>query len=120
VIYQQAVFTTYHLPVIQAGGELKLTARTGDHTRYSIAIDYRKAYDTLTDETLRNEIKLALDQNVTTATGDLELDGSGLPIRIKFSTQFQNVPIVDEAHFSDWGTEVKIAEPKPDEISPRT
>jgi len=119
VIYQQAVFTTYHLPVIQAGGELKLTAQTGDKTRYSIAVDYKKAYDTLTDENLRNEVKLALDQGVTGSAGELELNGSGLPIRIKFSTQFQNALIVDEARFSDWGTDVKIAEPAANEISSR-
>ncbi|RAS64113.1 hypothetical protein C8D87_106519 [Lentzea atacamensis] len=119
VIYQQAVFTTYHLPVIGAGGELKLTAQTGDRTRYSIAVDYRKAYDTLTDENLRNEVKLALDQGVTGSVGEVELDGGGLPIRIKFSTQFQNALIVDEARFTDWGTDVQIAEPAANEISRR-
>jgi len=119
VIYQQAVFTTYHLPVIGAGGELKLIAQTGDRTRYSIAVDYQKAYDTLTDENLRNEVKLALDQKVTGSTGEIELDGSGLPIRVKFSTQFQNALIIDEALFSDWGSDVQIAEPAPNEISPR-
>ncbi|MFS8104340.1 hypothetical protein LFM09_45265 [Lentzea alba] len=119
VIYQQAVFTTYHLPVIKAGGELKLIAQTGDRVRYSIAVDYQKAYNTLTDENLRNEVKLALDQNVTNSAGEVELDGSGLPIRIKFSTQFQNALIVDEARFSDWGSDVKISEPAQNEISPR-
>ncbi|MDX8036796.1 hypothetical protein SK803_41935 [Lentzea sp. BCCO 10_0856] len=119
VIYQQAVFTTYHLPVIQAGGELKLTAQTGDRVRYSIAVNYQKAYDNLTDEYLRNEVKLALDQGVTSSAGEIELDGSGLPVRIKFSTQFQNDLIVDEARFSDWGTDVKIAEPSANEISQR-
>jgi hypothetical protein len=119
VIYQQAVFTTYHLPVIKAGGELKLTAQTGDRTRYSIAVDYQKAYDTLTDESLRNEVKLALDQGVTNSAGEIELDGSGLPIQIKFSTQFQNALIVDEARFSDWGSDVQISEPAANEISSR-
>lgn len=119
VIQQQAVFTTYHLPVIDAGGELKLTAQTGDRMRYSIAIDYQKAYNTLTDEKLRSEVKLALDQGVTNSAADVELDGSGLPIRVKFSTQFQNALIVDEARFSDWGTDVRIAEPAATEISPR-
>jgi hypothetical protein len=119
VIYQQAVFTTYHLPVIQAGGELKLTAQTGERTRYSIAVDYQKAYDTLTDENLRNELKLALDQGITSVAGEVELDGGSLPVRIKFSTQFQNALIVDEARFSDWGSDVKIAEPSANEISPR-
>jgi hypothetical protein len=119
VIYQQAVFTTYHLPVIQAGGELKLTAQTGERTRYSIAVDYQKAYDGLTDENLRSEIKLALDQGVTNVAGEIELDGNSLPVRIKFSTQFQNALIVDEARFSDWGSDVKIAEPSANEISQR-
>ncbi|HEX8866656.1 MAG TPA: hypothetical protein VF821_13455, partial [Lentzea sp.] len=119
VIYQQAVFTTYHLPVVQAGGELKLTAQTGDRYRYSIAVDYQKAYDTLTDENLRNEVKLALDQGVTGAAGEIETDGKGLPSRIKFSTQFQNALIVDEARFTDWGADVVISEPNASEISPR-
>ncbi|GAB2873605.1 hypothetical protein [Lentzea nigeriaca] len=119
VIYQQAVFTTYHLPVIQAGGELKLTAQTGDRVRYSIAVDYQKAYDTLTDESLRNEIKLALDQKVTGSAAEIELNGSSLPIRVKFSTQFQNALIVDEARFTDWGADVQIAEPAATEISRR-
>ncbi len=119
VIHQQAVFTTYHLPVIQAGGELKLTAQTGDRTRYSIAVDYRKAYDALTDENLRNEVKLALDQNVAGSVGEIELDGSGMPIRIKFSTQFQDALIVDDARFSGWGSDVKIAEPAANEVSSR-
>ncbi|MEU0884952.1 hypothetical protein ABZ345_40705 [Lentzea sp. NPDC005914] len=119
VIYQQAVFTTYHLPVMQAGGELKLTAQTGERTRYSISIDYKKAYDALTDEALRNEIKLALDQGVTNSVGELEIDGKALPTRIKFSTQFQNALIVDEARFTDWGSELPIAEPNPSEISSR-
>lgn len=119
VIYQQAVFTTYHLPVIKAGGELKLTAQTGDRTRYSIAVDYQKAYNTLTDESLRHEVKLALDQGVTNSAGEIELDGSGLPVRIKFSTQFQNALIVDEARFSDWGSDVRISAPAANEISSR-
>ncbi|GGU80762.1 hypothetical protein [Lentzea flava] len=119
VIYQQAVFTTYHLPLIQAGGQLKLTAQTGDHVRYSIAVDYQKAYDTLTDEFLRDEVKLALDQGVTKTSGEIELDGSGLPVRLKFSTQFQNTLIVDEARFSDWGTDVQIAEPDANQVSRR-
>jgi hypothetical protein len=119
VIYQQAVFTTYHLPVIQAGGRLRLTAEVGGNTRYSIAVDYQKAYDTLTDESLRNEVKLALDQKVAGSAGEVELDGSGLPVRITFSTTFQNAVIVDEARFSDWGTDVQIAEPAANEISPR-
>lgn len=119
VIYQQAVFTTYHLPVIQAGGELKLAAQTGERTRYSIAVDYKKAYDALTDENLRNEIKLALDQGVTNSVGEIEIDSRNLPTRIKFSTQFQNALIVDDARFTDWGAELPIAEPAPAEISPR-
>jgi hypothetical protein len=119
VVYQQAVFTTYHLPVIQAGGELKLITEVGGATRYSFAVDYQKAYDTLTDESLRNEVKLALDQKVAGSTGEIELDGSGLPVRITFSTQLQNAQIVDEARFSDWGTDVKIAEPNANEISSR-
>ncbi|SEQ22680.1 hypothetical protein SAMN05216188_102473 [Lentzea xinjiangensis] len=119
VIYQQAVFTTYHLPVIEAGGELRLTAQTGDRTRYSIAVDYRKAYETLTDETLREELRLALDRGVTNSAGEVELNGGGLPIRIKFSTQFQNALVVDEARFSDWGTDVRIAEPAANEVSSR-
>ena len=119
VIYQQAVFTTYHLPVLRAGGELKLAAQTGERTRYSIAVDYKKAYDALTDEKLRNEIKLALDQGVTNSAGEIEIDGQGLPLGIKFSTQFQNTLIVDEARFTDWGVDVPIAEPAANEISPR-
>lgn len=119
VIYQQAVFTTYHLPVMQAGGELKLAAQTGERTRYSIAVDYKRAYDALTDESLRNELKLALDQGVPGSAGEIELDGKGLPLRIKFSTQFQNALIVDEARFTDWGSDVTIAEPAANEISPR-
>lgn len=119
VVYQQAVFTTYHLPVIEAGGELKLTAQVGDRTRYSIAVDYQKAYDTLTDEGLRTEVRIALDQQIAGSTGELELDGAGLPARITFSTAFQGGEIVDEARFSDWGGTVQIAEPNPNEISPR-
>ncbi|MDT7790265.1 MAG: hypothetical protein QOF58_8684 [Pseudonocardiales bacterium] len=119
VIYQQAVFTTYHLPVVQAGGELKLTAQVADRTRYSIAVDYKKAYDALTDENLRNEIKLALDQGVTNSAAEIETDSEGLPARIKFSTQFQNVLIVDEATFTDWGSDVQIAEPNANEVSSR-
>lgn len=119
VIYQQAVFTTYHLPVIGAGGELRLTTQVADRTRYSIVVDYRKAYDSLTDEALRNEVKLALDQNVTSAAAEIELDTSGLPTLIKFSTQFQNAMIVDEARFSDWGGNVQITDPPANEISPR-
>jgi len=120
VIYQQAVFTTYHLPVVQAGGELKLVTQTGGRTRYSIAVDYKKAYDALTDENLRNEVKLALDQGVTDTVGEIELDGGGLPARIKFSTQFQNALIVDDAQFTDWGSDVRITEPSANEISPRS
>jgi hypothetical protein len=119
VIYQQAVFTTYHLPVIGAGGELRLTTQVADRTRYSIAVDYRKAYDGLTDEALRNEVKLALDQNVTGSAAEIELDAGGLPTLVKFSTQFQNATIVDEAHFSDWGGNVQIADPPANEISSR-
>ncbi|SDH01574.1 hypothetical protein SAMN05216553_114228 [Lentzea fradiae] len=119
VIHQQAVFTTYHLPVIEAGGEVKLIAQTGERTRYSIAIDYQRAYDTLTDERLRAELKLALDQGVTTTAAEVELDGAGLPVRIRFSTQFQNALIVDEARFTDWGADVRIAEPRENEISSR-
>ncbi|WP_086662690.1 hypothetical protein [Lentzea kentuckyensis] len=119
VIYQQAVFTTYHLPVIGAGGELRLTTQVADRTRYSIVIDYQKAYDSLTDEALRNEVKLALDQKVTNSAAEIELDSSGLPTLIKFSTKFQNATLVDEAHFSDWGSDVQIAEPPANEISSR-
>ncbi|RDI31139.1 hypothetical protein [Lentzea flaviverrucosa] len=119
VVYQQAAFTTYHLPVIQAGGELRLTAQVGGNTRYSIAVDYKKAYDNLTDEGLKAEVKLALDQKVAGSTGEVELDGSGLPIRITFYTEFQGAQIVDEARFSDWGSDVEIAEPNPAEISSR-
>ncbi|MGW6937361.1 hypothetical protein ACWGE0_45435 [Lentzea sp. NPDC054927] len=119
VIYQQAVFTTYHLPVLQAGGKLELTTQVADRTRYSITVDYQKAYDSLTDEYLRNEIKLALDQGVTNSAGEIELDSTGLPVRIKFSTRFQDAVIVDEARFSDWGSDVKIAEPSANEISQR-
>lgn len=119
VIHQQAVFTTYHLPVIEAGGELKLVAQTGDSTRYSIAVDYQKAYDALTDERLRAEVKLALDQGVAGAVADVALDGAGLPERIKFSTQFKDTWIVDEARFSDWGADVRIAVPAASEVSSR-
>ncbi|MDX3658415.1 hypothetical protein PV646_13990 [Streptomyces sp. ID05-26A] len=119
VVYQQAVFTTYHLPVMEAGGELKLTAQVGGTTRYSISVDYQKAYDTLKDEGLRTEVKLALDQKVAGSTGEIELNGDGLPIRITFYTQFQGVQIVDEARFTDWGSDVKITEPNPAEISSR-
>ncbi|MFI6102398.1 hypothetical protein ACIA8G_43185 [Lentzea sp. NPDC051213] len=119
VIYQQAVFTTYHLPVLGAGGELRLTTEVAGRTSYSIIVDYQKAYDSLTDETLRNEVKLALDQKVTKTAGEIELDGQGLPVRIKFSTEFQNALIVDEARFSDWGSDVKISEPAAAEISSR-
>ncbi|NGY59272.1 hypothetical protein G7043_10090 [Lentzea sp. NEAU-D13] len=119
VIYQQAVFTTYHLPVIGAGGELRLTTQVADRTHYSILVDYRKAYDTLTDEALRNEVKLALDQNVSSAVAEIELDTSGLPTLIRFSTQFQNAMIVDETRFSDWGGNIQITDPPSNEISPR-
>lgn len=119
VLYQQAVFTQYHLPVITAGGRLNLTAQTGDHTRYSIDVDYQKAYDTLTDEKLRNEVKLALDQNVTATAGDIELDNRDLPTRITFRTKFQDALIVDEARFSDWGTSVSVTEPAASTISQR-
>jgi len=119
VIYQQAVFTTYHLPVLEAGGSIQLITEVADRTKYSIAVDYRKAYDTLTDEYLRHEIKLALDQGVAGANADVEVGGDDLPTRIKFSTQFQNATIVDEARFSDWGTDVKIAEPPANEVSSR-
>ena len=119
VVYQQAVFTTYHLPVMEAGGELRLTAQVGGNTRYSVNVDYQKAYDTLKDEALRAEVKLALDQKVPGSTGEIELDENGLPVRITFVTQFQGAQIVDEARFSDWGGDVKIAEPNPAEISPR-
>ncbi|KJK42466.1 hypothetical protein UK23_36915 [Lentzea aerocolonigenes] len=119
VIYQQAVFTTYHLPVVQAGGVLRLTAKVADRTRYSIAVDYQKAYDTLTDENLRNEVKLALDQGVTSSAAEIETDSNGLPAGIKFSTQFQNAMIVDEARFTDWGSDVQIAEPNANEVSSR-
>ncbi|MDX8056455.1 hypothetical protein SK571_44375 [Lentzea sp. BCCO 10_0798] len=120
VVYQQAVFTTYHLPVMQAGGDLRLTAQVGGNTRYSIAVDYQKAYDNLTDEGLKAEVKLALDQKVPGSTGEIELDGNGLPIRITFYTEFQGAQIVDEARFSDWGSDVKITEPNPAEISSRS
>lgn len=119
VIYQQAVFTSYHLPLIAAGGKLNLTAQTGDRIRYSIDVDYRKAYDTLTDENLRNEIKLALDQNVTTSVGEIELDSRDLPTRVKFTTQFKEGLIVHDARFSDWGTSASIAEAAPSAVSPR-
>ena len=119
VVYQQAVFTTYHLPVMEAGGELKLTAQVGGTTRYSVSVDYQKAYDTLKDEGLRTEVKLALDQKVPGSTGEIELDRDGLPIRITFYTEFQGAQIVDEARFSDWGSDVKISEPNPAEISSR-
>ncbi|WP_434451181.1 hypothetical protein [Lentzea sp. E54] len=119
VVYQQAVFTSYHLPVIEAGGELRLTAQVGGHTRYSISIDYRKAYDTLTDEGLRTEVKLALDQQIAGSTGEVELDGAGLPVRITISTAFRGGEVVDEARFSDWGGDVRITEPDPAEISSR-
>jgi len=119
VVYQQAAFTTYHLPVMEAGGDLKLTAQINGHTRYSIAVDYQKAYDTLKDEGLRAEVKLALDQKVPGSTGEIELDENGLPVRITFVTQFQGAQIVDEARFSDWGSDVQITEPNPAEISSR-
>ncbi|MFD4673156.1 hypothetical protein ACFWNN_25775 [Lentzea sp. NPDC058450] len=119
VVYQQAVFTTYHLPVIEAGGELKLTAEAGGATRYTISVDYQKAYDKLTDEALRAEVKLALDQKVAGATAEVELDGSGLPSRIGFYTDFQGQRIVDATRFSDWGGAVTIADPNPAEVSPR-
>ncbi|USX49517.1 hypothetical protein [Lentzea sp. HUAS12] len=120
VVFQQAAFTTYHLPVMEAGGEIKVTAQIGGTTRYSISVDYRKAYDALTDEGLRTELKLALDQNVPGATGEIELDGSGLPVRIAFYTEFQGARIVDEARFSGWGDEVAIAAPNAAEISSRS
>ncbi|MCG8924211.1 hypothetical protein [Lentzea sp. CC55] len=120
VVFQQAAFTTYHLPVIKAGGELELTAQVGGNTRYSIAVDYRKAHDALTDEGLRTELELALDQQVAGSTGEIELDGAGLPVRIAFYTQFQGARIVDEARFSDWGTGAEITAPGPAEISPRS
>ncbi|GLY51940.1 hypothetical protein [Lentzea sp. NBRC 102530] len=119
IVYQQAVFTTYHLPVIEAGGEIKLTTQAGGSTRYSISVDYRKAYDTLKDEALRAEIKLALDQKVPGTTAEVELDGSGLPTRIGFYTEFQGKRIVDATRFTDWGSPVTITEPNPAEISPR-
>jgi len=119
VIYQQAVFTQYHLPIITAGGKLNLTAQTGDRTRYSIDVDYRKAFDTLKDENLRAELKLALDQNVTVTSGEIELDNRDLPTRITFRTQFQEALIVDEARFSDWGTSVSVTEPAASAISQR-
>jgi hypothetical protein len=120
VVYQQAAFTTYHLPVMEAGGQLKLTAEINGHKRYSIAVDYQKAYDTLKDEGLRAEVKLALDQKVAGSTGEIELDENGLPVRITFVTQFQGAQIVDEARFSDWGSDVRITEPNPAEISSRS
>ena len=120
VVFQQAAFTTYHLPVMEAGGEIRVTAQVGGTTRYSISVDYRKAYDALTDEGLRTELKLALDQNVPGATGEIELDGSGLPVRIAFYTEFQGTRIVDEARFSDWGGGVTVAAPNPAEISSRS
>ncbi|HEX7309216.1 hypothetical protein [Lentzea sp.] len=119
VIRQQAVFTTYHLPVIEAGGTVQLVTKIADRTRYSISVDYRKAYDALTDENLRNEIKLALDQGVAGSAADVEIGGDDLPSRIRFSTQFQNTSVVDEARFSDWGGDVKIAEPGSNEVSSR-
>ncbi|GGM96560.1 hypothetical protein GCM10011609_37910 [Lentzea pudingi] len=119
VVYQQAVFTTYHLPVMEAGGELELTAQVGGTTRYSVSVDYQKAYDTLKDEGLRTEVKLALDQKVAGSTGEIELNGDGLPIRITFYTQFQGAQIVDEARFTDWGRDTTITEPNPAEISSR-
>lgn len=120
VVYQQAAFTTYHLPVMEAGGALKLTAQINGHTRYSIGVDYQKAYDTLKDEGLRAEVKIALDQQVAGSTGEIELDENGLPVRITFVTAFQGGQIVDEARFSDWGSDVTITEPNPAEISPRS
>ncbi|MFD9706305.1 hypothetical protein [Lentzea sp. NPDC059081] len=119
VIYQQAVFTTYHLPVIEAGGAIQLVTEVADRHRYSIAVDYRKAYDALTDENLRNEVKLALDQGVAGSTADVEVGDDDLPVRIKFTTQFRDATIVDEARFSDWGSDVKIVEPAAGEVSPR-
>lgn len=119
VIHQQAVFTTYHLPVIAAGGKLNLTAQTGDHIRYSIDVDYQKAYDTLTDEKLRNEVKLALDQKVTSSLGEIELDSRDLPTRVKFTTRFNDGLVVHDARFSDWGTSTSITEPAPSSISQR-
>ncbi|GHH55029.1 hypothetical protein [Lentzea cavernae] len=119
VVFQQAAFTTYHLPVMAAGGELKLTTQVGGTTRYAISVDYKKAYDALTDEGLRNEVKIALDQQVAGSTGEIELNDGGLPVRIAFYTQFQGTRIVDEARFSDWGADVKITEPAPAEISSR-
>ena len=109
----------YLSATIGAGGELRLTTKVADRTHYSIAVDYRKAYDALTDESVRNEIKLALDQNVSSSVAEIELDTSGLPTLIKFSTPFQNAVIVDEARFSDWGGNVQITDPPADEISPR-
>ncbi|MFD5831050.1 hypothetical protein [Lentzea sp. NPDC060358] len=120
VIYQQAVFTTYHLPVIEAGGSMQLITEVADRTKYVIAVDYRKAYDALTDEALRNELKLALDQGVAGSVAEVEMHSDDLPTRIEFSTQFQDATIVDEARFSDWGSEVTISVPGANEISPRS
>lgn len=119
LIYQQAAFTRYHLPIIAAGGTVRLSGQFGDRTSYTIDIDHQKAYDKVADQFLKDELKLALDQNVRTSVAEVELDRDGLPTHLRVSRQFNGGQIVDDAKFTDWGTSASIVEPAPTAISQR-
>jgi hypothetical protein len=119
LIYQQAVFTQYHLPIIAAGGTLRLSGKVADRTFYTIDIDHRKAHDALPDGFLKDEVKLALDRNGTASVAEVEVDTGGLPTRLRVSRQFDRGQIVDDAQFTDWGTPAPVAEPSPAVVSRR-
>ncbi|KOV89749.1 hypothetical protein [Nocardia sp. NRRL S-836] len=119
LIYQQAVFTQYHLPIIAAGGTLRLSGEFHGRMLYTIDIDHRKAFDALPDGFLKDEVKLALDQNVTASVAELEVGPDGLPVHLKVSRKFAQGQIVDDAQFSDWGTTTPVAEPAPAVVSRR-
>ncbi len=119
LIHQQAVFTRYHLPVIAAGGTLRLSGKVADRTFHTIDIDHRKAYDALPDGFLKDEVKLALDRDVKASVAEVELDTTGLPTRLRVSRQVAQGQIVDDARFTDWGTSARISEPSPSVVSQR-
>ncbi|ANZ36559.1 hypothetical protein BBK82_11280 [Lentzea guizhouensis] len=119
LIYQQAVFTRYHLPIIAAGGTLRLSGQIAGRTLYTIDIDHQKAYDALPDGFLKDEVKLALDQNVKTSVAEVELDNAGLPSRLRVTRPVGQGQIVDDAQFSDWGTSAAVTEPAPAAVSQR-
>ncbi|MEU7475411.1 hypothetical protein AB0A63_05460 [Lentzea sp. NPDC042327] len=119
LVHQEAVFTRYHLPIIAAGGVVRLSGQFGDRTLYTVDIDHRKAYDALPDGFLKNEVKIALDQGVQASVAELDFDRAGLPTRLKVSRQFGQATIVDDARFTDWGTSARVVDPVPAVVSQR-